>query len=80
MNIFTEHTQKQGVSYIEHLVFATGIAARLLSSVIVFVLHGIFPFIDIKKELDLEATTQFLHEQNEWIEGMKENKQSLISA
>ena len=79
MNIFTEHTHEQGVTYMEHLIFATGIAARLFSSVIAFVLHGIFPFIDISKELDLEATTQFLSEQNDWIEGMKHHKQSVIS-
>lgn len=78
MNIFTQHTQKQGVGYLEHLVFAVGIAARLFSSVVVFFLHGIFPFIDIRKELDLEATTEFLNEQNEWIEGMKSNTQTAL--
>ncbi len=80
MNIFTEHTNKQGVTYLEHLVFALNIAGRLFTSVIAFFLHGIFPFIDIRKELDLEATMQFLDEQNDWIEGMKESKQSALSA
>ena len=74
MNIFTEHTSKQGVTYIEHLYFAMRIAVRLLNSVIAFALHAVFPFIDIRKELDLEATEQFIHEQNNWIEGMKQNK------
>lgn len=79
MKIFTEHTQAQGVSYMQHLVFAVGIAARLFSSGIVFILHGVFPFIDIHKELDLEATRDYLEEQNDWIEGMKENRQAVIS-
>ena len=48
MNIFTEHTQQQGVTYNEHMLFAMGIALRLLSSVIAFALHAVFPFIDIK--------------------------------
>ena len=74
MNIFTEHTQQQGVTYIEHWVFAMVIAKRLLQSVIAFALHAIFPFIDIKKELDLEATIRFINEQNDWIEDMKQNK------
>ena len=62
MNPFTEHTQQQGVTYIEHLFFATGIAWRLSSSVFVFATHAIFPFIDIDKTLDLEATVNYLHE------------------
>jgi len=79
MNIFTEHTEKQGVTYMEHLVFAVSIAARLFSSAIIFALHGILPFIDIRKELDLEATRQYLDEQNDWIEGMKRHTSSVIS-
>lgn len=79
MNIFTEHTQNQGVTYFEHLVFATVIALRLFSSAVIFALHGIFPFIHIRKELDLEATGEFLESQNDWIEGMKENRSSAIS-
>jgi len=79
MKLFTEHTQQQSVSYMEHLVFAVGIAVRLFSSAIIFILHGIFPFVDIRKDLDLEATRNYLDEQNEWIEGMKENKSAAIS-
>jgi len=80
MNLFTEHTQQQGVTYMEHLVFAMGIAIRLLSSVIAFTLHAIFPFIDINKNLDLEETARFINEQNDWIEGIKHNKPSALSA
>jgi len=76
VNIFTKHTQQQGVSYLEHMSFAVGIAARLLSSVIAFTLHGIFPFIDIKKELDLEETARFINAKNNWIEDKKQGKQT----
>ena len=72
MNIFTKHTQQQGVTYLEHLFFAVGIAIRLANSVIAFALHGIFPFIDIKKELDLEATARFINVKNNWIEDKKQ--------
>jgi hypothetical protein len=68
MNPFIEHTQQQGFTYIEHWCFAMGIAMRLLSSVIAFVIHAVFPFINIQRELDLEATKHFLDERNEWIE------------
>lgn len=77
MNIFTDHPQQQGISYIEHMGFALGIAIRLLNSVIAFSLHAFFPFIDIKKSLDLEETARYINEQNEWIESMKQNKESI---
>lgn len=74
MTIFTKHTQQQGVTYIEHLFFAAGIALRLFNSVIAFTLHGIFPFIDIRKELDLEATAKFISAKNNWIEDKKRTR------
>lgn len=75
MNIFTEHTQQQGVTYLEHMFFAIGIAIRLANSVIAFTLHGIFPFIEIKRELDLDATARFINAKNNWIEHKKQIKQ-----
>ena len=71
MNPFIVHTQAQGVSYLEHWFFALGIAGRLMISVIAFALHGIFPFIDIAKRHDLEATMAYLNERNEWIESQE---------
>ena len=74
MNPFTQHTQQQGVTYLQHLFFAAGIAWRLSSSVIAFAVHAIFPFIDIDRTLDLEATVNFLHERNDWIENTTLNE------
>lgn len=79
MNIFTRHTQQQGVTYLEHMVFAIGIATRLANTVFAFTLHALFPFIDIKKELDLEETARFINSQNDWIEGKKTVKQPGIT-
>ena len=69
MNLFTQHTKRQGVTYAEHCCFAMGIAWRLLNCVIAFVLHAVFPFIGIEQRYDLEATMNFLDERNRWIEG-----------
>ncbi|MEJ2181713.1 MAG: DUF6356 family protein [Gammaproteobacteria bacterium] len=76
MKNFTKHTQQQGVTYLEHMLFAVGIALRLANSVIAFTLHGIFPFIDIKKELDLEATARFINAKNNWITNKKQTRQT----
>jgi hypothetical protein len=68
MNPFTAHPQEQGINYREHCYFALGIAGRLMTSVIAFTLHALLPFIPIAPRHDLEATTAFLLERNEWIE------------
>ena len=74
MNPFTLHTQQQGVSYIEHMIFAMGIAYRLWRSVIAFTLHAIFPFLNIEVDVDLESTAAFIEERNNWIEEKKRNR------
>ena len=68
MTIFTEHPHAQGVSYFEHWGFAIGIAWRLLRSVLAFAVHALLPFITIERQFDLEATSAFLLERNEFIE------------
>lgn len=68
MTLFTAHPQEQGISYIEHYQFAMGIACRLLTSVVAFALHAILPFVPIAPRHDLEKTSAFLLERNQWIE------------
>lgn len=75
MNPFKIHPHKQGISYSEHLLFAMGIAIRLFRSVIAFTLHALFPFIDIKRTLDLQETVNFILERNSWIENAQQKKQ-----
>jgi len=80
MNPFTEHTQQQGITYFAHGCFAMGIAWRLLASVAAFAIHAIFPFIDIERRLDLEATAAFLQQRNRWIEQAKQKRPLAASA
>ena len=74
MNLFTEHTHQQGLTYIEHWCFAMGVAWRLMNSMAAFTVHAIFPFISIARKLDFEATIAFIHERNEWIAYARKNK------
>ena len=55
MSPFTTHPQRQGITYFEHCCFAMGIAYRLLNSVVVFVVHALFPFISIEPKFDVSA-------------------------
>jgi len=71
IHLFLAHPHHQGVSYFTHLLFAMGIAIQLGHRMIAFALHAVFPFIDIPRSLDLEATTLYLQEQNGWIENQK---------
>lgn len=73
MNLFTLHPHRQGVTYGEHGRFATGIAWRLMKSVIAFGVHAVFPCVSIRRELDLESTAAFLGERNRWIESAGAN-------
>ena len=68
MTIFTEHPHDQGIGYYEHLSFAMGIAWRLLRCVLAFAIHALMPWITIEKKLDLEATSAYLLERNDFIE------------
>jgi len=68
MSKFTEHPHAQGVTYFEHWSFAIGISWRLLRSVMAFTLHALLPFITIERRFDLEATSAFLLERNDFIE------------
>jgi len=72
MTIFTHHPHAQGVTYFEHWAFAIGIAWRLFRSVLAFSLHALLPFITIDRQLDLEATSSFLLERNDFIEAAAE--------
>ena len=75
MNPFTQHTQQQGVTYLEHLFFAAGIAWRLSCSVSAFTVHAIFPFMHIEKAQDLEAMVDYLQERNKWIVNATANEE-----
>lgn len=72
INPFTHHVRQQGLTYCEHASFALAIAWRLFNTVVIFTLHGLFPFIHIEPRLDLEATGRFIEQQNRWIENAKQ--------
>ena len=73
MTIFTQHPHEQGISYFEHWAFAMGIAWRLLRSVIAFAVHAALPWITIEKKLDLQATSAYLLQRNDFIETAARN-------
>jgi len=59
-----KHLQEKNMSYLEHLLFACGIGARLLLTGLVFVIHGLLPLAAIPKRLNLEETGLYLFEKD----------------
>ena len=42
---FTEHPADTGETYVEHLWFTTKMSARMLYTMVVLIIHGLFPFL-----------------------------------
>ncbi len=80
MTIFKKHPHDQGISYFEHWAFAMGIAWRLLRSVIAFGVHAVLPYITIEKQFDLEATSAYLLQRNDFIEAAAQASRAIKSS
>jgi hypothetical protein len=68
IELFTKHPREDAnKTYLQHLVFTLKISCRLFVSSMVFIIHGLFPFISMPKKLNLEETIDFLNNKNEEI-------------
>ena len=75
-NPFTKHPRESvGETWLQHLIFSCGIGIRLLITSIYFLIHGIFPFIEVHTKWNLECASEWLNRKNENRETKKlENK------
>ena len=65
-NPFTKHPKDTvGESWGQHCYFAIGVGIRLIFTSLIFIVHGIFPFISIPKWLNLEESIRFLAKENQ---------------
>ena len=68
-NPFSKHPRENAdESWWEHCQFAIGVGIRLIFTSIIFILHGVFPFIQIPRWLNLEESIRFLKRENEYRE------------
>ena len=64
-NPFTKHPREAvGETWWQHCRFAVGVGIRLIFTSLIFILHGVFPFISIPKWLNLEESIRFLDKEN----------------
>ena len=76
-NPFSKHPRETvNESWGEHCYFAIGVGVRLIFTSIIFIVHGIFPFIAIPKWLNLEESIRFLKIENE----NRENKNEISNS
>jgi len=54
-NPFTKHPHSKGRTYWHHLRFSSKISLAMLASGVIFLIHAVFPFVPIPKQLNLEA-------------------------
>jgi|TARA_R100000008_G_C3446877_1_gene97339 hypothetical protein len=59
-NPFTKHPHERGRTYWHHLSFATRVGLAMLASSLVFLVHAVFPFVPIPKQLNLESAAKRL--------------------
>ena len=64
-NPFTKHPKESvGETWWEHCKFSTGIGIRLFTTSLYFIIHGLFPFIELKKKYNLEDSSEWLFNKN----------------
>lgn len=58
IDAFTSHPREAGENYFEHLLFTINMAIRVLACGIVLVIHGLLPFLFVKKASNMMKTCQ----------------------
>ena len=65
-NPFTKHPKETvGETWWEHLIFSCGIGIRLFLTSIYFLVHGVFPFIELHTKWNLECASGWLNKKND---------------
>ena len=65
-NPFTKHPiECVNETWGQHCYFAVGVGIRLIFTSLIFIVHGIFPFIPIPKWVNLTDSALYLLKENE---------------
>ena len=65
VNLFTKHPRENAnETWWEHFKFTFKIGVRLFLTSLYFILHGIFPFIEINRKYNLTDTSNWLNIKN----------------
>ena len=65
-NPFTKHPREAvGETWWEHCMFSCGIGIRLFLTSMYFLVHGLFPFIEVHKKWNLGCASIWLNKKND---------------
>ena len=74
-NPFTKHPKETvGETWWHHFKFTVSIGFRLYFTSIYFMIHGLFPFIELHKKYNLMDTSMWLNNKNKNREKKKTNE------
>ena len=74
-NPFTKHPRETvGETWWEHFKFSCGIGIRLFLTSIYFLVHALFPFIELHRKWNLECASEWLNKKNDNREAKKKHK------
>jgi len=74
-NPFTKHPRETvGETWWQHFKFTVSIGVRLYFTSIYFMIHGLFPFIELHKKYNLMDTSMWLNNKNKNREKKKTNE------
>jgi hypothetical protein len=66
-----KHLKENNETYLSHLMFAAQMSTHLYVRSIFFMIHAIFPFIDVPEDFNLKNTCKLINEWNDYAEERK---------
>ena len=74
-NPFTKHPSiSVGETWWEHCVFSRSVGIRLFLTSMYFLVHGLFPFVELHTKWNLECASKWLYHKNE----NRERKKNIV--
>ena len=66
-----KHLKQNNETYWSHFRFAAGLGIKLLSRGLVFIVHGIFPFLPIPKKYNIDSTQSLINKSKKYTDSRK---------
>ena len=66
-----KHLKENNETYWSHFKFASGLGLKLLQRGILFVIHGIFPFLSVPKKYNIDSTQNLIDKAKKYSDNRK---------
>ena len=72
-----KHLKENNETYFSHLRFASSMALGFLYRSAFFITHGVFPCIDIPKDFNIDATSEWIDKAKKYTKDRVESKNGI---